>query len=326
MTFIQALRYFVREAALSLARSWKVSALAILTIAVSLGLTGAFLLINHNLHQRVAQWQRESKVVLYLDGALAEADRQALIERVAAAPWVDDVALVDAATSRARFVENFPSLADLLEGWGEEPLPASLEVQIDAAATADRASGSGDLTIWLAGLRDDPAVIMVDDDRDWLAQLETVIWVLRGAGLLLGGVLLITAVFTIASVIRLTAYLYRDEIAVMRMVGATEFFIRGPFYLEGLLQGLLGGLAACGALAMLHTMMIAPPAGGAGFAAGGDWILTALAQEFLPTGQVLGLIALGGLAGLVGAVVSLRRESLGRTQEIAPSWIESADA
>ena len=82
---------------------------------------------------------------------------------------------------------------------------------------------------------------MVDDDRDWVAQLEGVLQVIGAVGLGVVAVLMVAAIFTIASVIRLTAYLYRDEIGVMRLVGATELFIRGPFYVEGLLQGLLGG-------------------------------------------------------------------------------------
>ena len=153
---------------------------------------------------------------------------------------------------------------------------------------------------------------MVDDDRDWLAQLETVVFVLQGMGLILGAILLATAVFTISSVIRLTAYLYRDEIAVMRLVGATEFFIRGPFYLEGLLQGLAGGVLSMTALFVAYVLAIERHAGAT---------LTLLVAEFLAPAEVLTLVGLGGLAGLVGAVSSLRSESLGQTAE-TPRWTE----
>ena len=89
---------------------------------------------------------------------------------------------------------------------------------------------------------------LVDDDRDWIAQVETALAVVRALGVGLLVVLLGAAMFTIASVVRLTAYLYREEIAIMRLVGATEFFIRGPFYVEGLLQGLLGAAVSLGGL------------------------------------------------------------------------------
>ena len=130
--------------------------------------------------------------------------------------------------------------------------------------------------------------------------------------LVLGVILLGTAIFTISSVIRLTAYLYRDEIGVMRLVGATEFFIRGPFYVEGLLQGLAGGIVATLALTGVHTLLSARTSGAA-------WTL--LAEDFLSPGELLALVGLGGAAGLVGAIASLRREDLGQTAE-TPEWQE----
>ena len=210
--------------------------------------------------------------------------------------------------ARRRFAEAFPSLSDLLEGWGDDPLPASIEVRLDPRAASDRAAFGA----WLAELRSDPAVSMLDDDRDWLRQLEAVVIALELLGLAFGAILLATAVFTISSVIRLTAYLYHDEIAGMRLVGATEFFIRGPFYMEGLLQGLAGGLLASGALAGAHALLLERY---------GGTVLGLLAAKFLSAAELLALTGVGGLAGLVGAITSLRRETLGRTAE-APEWEE----
>ena len=85
---------------------------------------------------------------------------------------------------------------------------------------------------------------MVDEDRDWLHQLDAFVGILRGVGAVVGLALLGAAVITIGSVIRLTAYLYRDEIAVMRLVGATEMYIRGPILLRRADSRLLGGLVA----------------------------------------------------------------------------------
>ncbi len=308
MTFARALVYFVREACVSLVRSWKISMLAIGTIAVSLFLGGVFLLISGNLRQLVEAWRSESKIVIYLEAEAEATDSTRLIQRLEDASWTLSVDAVSAEAAHQRFRRAFPSLSDLLEGWDKDPLPASLEVQVDWREAGDRQS----LDAWLAALRQEDGVSMVDDDRDWLSQLEAVVYALEALGLVLGFILLATAVFTISSVIRLTAYLYRDEIAVMRLVGATEFFIRGPFYTEGLLQGLAGGAVATAALAGGHTVVIGRWA---------DATLSLLAAEFLTAGELLALIGIGGFAGLMGAMTSLRRESLGQTAE-TPEWEE----
>lgn len=297
MTFGRALAYFTREAALGLLRSWKISAVAVGTIAVSLVLAGSFLLISGNLSKVVEGWRSESRIIVYFEpdiGAETVTRTRTVLEEPS---WVSEVRTVTPEAARERFSTSFPTLSDLLEGWSGEPLPTSLEVS-GTWALADRES----LEAWLSLARSLPGVSMVDDDRDWLRQLETVALLLRALGLAVGGVLLLTAIFTIASVIRLTVYLYQDEISVMRLVGATEFFIRGPFYFEGLFQGILGGGIAVGALAAAHHMVVTRADG---------VLVSMVAADFLPPSRVLLLVALGALAGLIGAVVSLRREDLG---------------
>ncbi|NJL26671.1 MAG: hypothetical protein HC897_01755 [Thermoanaerobaculia bacterium] len=300
MTLAQALAYFAREACLNLVRSWKVTLLAVLTIATSLFLAGVFILLSGNLRKLVTEWHRESKVVIYLTAASTEEDRLRVEQSIRTAPWIARIESVSAERARERFESTFPSLADLLEGSGGESLPFSFEIAVDW-----RRVGRQELEQWSGQVRRDPAVSMVDADQDWLGQLETAVLMLRGLGLALGTVLLLTSVFTIASVIRLTAFLYRDEISVMRMVGATEFFIRGPFYVEGLLQGLLGGTIATIGLLGAYRLLLDRY--------GDSLIVKLVASEFLGVGQTLALIGLGAAAGLVGAVASLRKETLGRT-------------
>lgn len=300
MTFGRALRYFLREAAVSLVRSWKVSLLAVVIIAVSLFVGGAFSVVGQNLARVVERARDESRIVVYFEPETPAERVGELAARVEAAPWVVATRSVSAEEARRRFASIFPALADLVEG-DETPLPPSLEIEV--APERGGPGGDGDFEDWLTELGAAPAVSMVDDDRDWVAQLSAVVAVVRGLGLTLGGILLGAAVFTIGSVIRLTAYLYEDEITIMRLVGATEFYIRGPFYAEGLFQGLLGGLIAAGCLA-------------AAFWAAAERLGSALVGRLLTAhppspGQLAGLVALGAAAGLAGAVLSLRRESLG---------------
>jgi cell division transport system permease protein len=299
MTLLQALAYFAREAAVNLVRSWKVSLLAVLTIAVSLCLGGTFLLASRNLGGAVERWRAEARVVLYLQPQTTAAELASLAAEARRAPFVAAAEPVPAELARRRFQEAFPSLGGLVEGLGQEPLPASLEVALAEGARRPRAA---QLEAWLASWRRRPEVSMVDDDREWLRQLTTLIAILRAVGLALGAVLLAAAVFTIASVIRLTAYLHHEEIATMRLVGATEFFIRGPFYVEGLLQGLLGSAVALTGLLIAYRAAHAQ--------AGASIFATLLATDFLTGRQLAFLVLVGAAAGLLGAIASLRREAL----------------
>ena len=303
MTLGQALLYFLGEASLSLVRSWKVSLVAVLTIGLSLYMSGLVVLATQNLEATVEGWREDLKVVVYLEPGISQADAE--LSALAGEPdWVREVHEVSSESAQERFATTFPTLQDLIGGWEEEGLPTSLEISL--AAEAARTSG---FDRWLDRLREHPQASMVDDDRDWVAQLGTVIAVVRTVGLTLGLTLLGAAIFTIASVVKLTAYLYLDEIAVMRLVGATEFFIRGPFYAEGVLQGLLGGAVALGGLWLTWALAGGDDAGGGLL----DQLMTA---GFLDWKWSLGLVALGAAAGLFGAVASLRREQLDRVAEV----------
>jgi cell division transport system permease protein len=299
VTFARALRYFVVEAARNLARSWQVSLLAISTIAVSLLVGGSFLLVASNLTRIVEDWRRSARVVVYLKAGLEAAEARDLRAVIDAAPWVTQVEIISRELAIDRFRATFPSVADLVGVVGDRPLPSSFELAFDAEAARDQ--GFDD---WLLQLRTHPSVEMVDDDRDWVHQLTRVADLLRIVGVILGVVLLVAAMFTIGSVIRLTAFLYRDEIAVMRLVGATEFFIRGPFYAEGLLQGLFGGLTA---LAGLWTLWL-----GLLPRIEGSLLGLTLATSFLSPRDQVALVLLGTAAGLFGSITSLSRETLAR--------------
>lgn len=278
------------------------SLLAVLTAAVSLFVGGVFLVVGGSLARVVEQARGESRVVAYLaaDAPLEEA--RELAERFRRSPWVADARVVTAEEARERFVEIFPSLADLVEE-GAGGLPPSVEIEARADGSVAGAGPGSGREARLEELRAVPGVAMVDDDREWVAQLSALVAVIRGGGLALGGVLLGAAVFTIGSVIRLTAYLYEEEMTVMRLVGATEFFIRGPFYVEGILQGILGGTLAAGGLAGAYWL--------ARERLGTSLLGRLVAAEPPTPGQLLLLVGLGAAAGLLGAVLSLRRERLG---------------
>lgn len=291
MRFASAIGYFFSEAARRLLRSWGASLVAVLAIAVSLWLVGAFWLLGRNVAARTLDWERDARLVVFAPLGASEDAVEALAARLAVLPWAKSVRRVSPGDAAADFRAAFPAFADSV---GEDqPFPHSFEILL--ASPPDERE--------LARLGADPAVDFVEDDRDLVRQLRAAALALRVFGAGLVAVLLAAALFTIGSVIRLKAYRDEEEISILRLVGGTEFFIRGPFLAEGLLQGLLGGCVALVAIRLgvefLRRRLADLP----------------LAASFLRDGlsgtESLALLGLGALAGFAGAAISLRREKLG---------------
>jgi cell division transport system permease protein len=296
MAILRAFAYFLEEAFTSLWRSRLINALSIGTIAVSLFVLGAFLTVASNLNEVVARWAQKVQVTFYLEDGLEDRIRESLENRLTNDPSVESLVHVTRAEALQRFRSLFRDLRTLPDDLGENPFPASLEVTVKA----DRQSAD-DVRRLVQAYEHAPGVKEVQYDLLWIQRLATAVRLVRGVGGFLGGILVLAGVFTISNVIRLTVYARQDELDIMRLVGATRAYVKGPFVVEGMIQGGLGGVLA---VALLW--------GAFGF----------LAQDALSTSDLLGrtavflptplclAIVLGGMGvGVIGSLVSL-----GRTQ------------
>jgi len=297
MSVIRAFVYFVDEAFTSLWRSRLIGALSIGSIAISLFVLGAFLTVASNLSDVVARWADKVQVTFYLEDGLEPRIRDSLENRLGEDPAVERFEFVPREEAVARFRMLFADLQTLPDDLGQNPFPASLEVTIDPDHRSPDA-----VREFVDGYQEAPGVEEVQYDLLWIDRLATGVRLVRGVGLFLGGVLVLAGVFTISNVIRLTVYARQDELDIMRLVGATRAYVRGPFMMEGMLQGGLGGLVAVGLLWL--TFRVAAPE-------------TLVASELLgravillPGELCLGLVAGGMLVGLVGSLVSLGRSQV----------------
>jgi cell division transport system permease protein len=182
----------------------------------------------------------------------------------------------------------------LPEDLGENPFPASLEVTV----RQDRQSPD-EVRRLVHAFEGAPGVEEVQYDLLWIERLATAVRLVRGVGGFLGGILALAGVFTISNVIRLTVYARQDELDIMRLVGATRAYVKGPFVVEGMLQGGIGGSVAVGLLWAAFRFVAADAVAASG--------LVGRTALFLPVSLRLAII-LGGMAvGLVGSLVSLGR-------------------
>jgi cell division transport system permease protein len=294
MAVLRALGYFFQEALTSLWRSRLMNALSVGTIAVSLFVLGAFLAVAGSLNEIVTRWTQKVQVVFYLDDGIEDRVRESLENRLKEDPAVDALSPVSRQEALERFRALFRDLRSLPEDLGENPFPASLEV----ALKPDRQSPP-EVERLVHAFERAPGVREVQYDLLWIERLATGVRLVRGAGAFLGGILVLAGVFTISNVIRLTVYARGDELDIMRLVGATQAYVKGPFVAEGMIQGGLGGLLAVGLL------------GGAARLLRRDLLAASdlLGRAPLAIPLELGLVlVIGGMAvGIVGSLVSLRR-------------------
>ncbi|MGH9457719.1 MAG: cell division protein FtsX [Thermoanaerobaculia bacterium] len=300
------LGYFFREALRRIWLSKRTSLVAISMIAIAIVILGSFLLVAVNLEAAIGKWQERSKLTIYLRDDAGDQAVAALQRELDEFPPFAQRELVTREEALHRFKGSFGELSAVVDELDENPFPASIEIEVPASALE-----SLEFNRRVEALHGSAAVDDVQFDWEWIARVRRLVNAMSLAGWIAGGILAIAATFTIANVIRLTMILYREEIDIMRLVGATERIIRGPFLMEGVLQGLMGGVAAIGLLwgAFTIARRFLDPSGAL--------LWSFLFSTFLPWRTIAILIFAGILAGLFGSWISVREWSE-ETPVVAP--------
>jgi cell division transport system permease protein len=289
----------VSEALEGLVRARRMTSLSVVLIAISISLVGAFFLVTENLRSVVETVRDESTVTVFLKSSATDADRADLERLARETHLVGQMRRVSPEDARARFSTWWKSLGPTARSLPGNPFPASIELELDPAAISSDA-----LPAFLRLLASHPATEEVQFDVEWIRRLRGAVSLARLTGIVLALLLTLGAAFTIANVVRLTILLHRDEIEILRLVGAPEFLIRGPFLLGGLVQGVLGALVALALLWAVTRAILA------WVAATKNALLGVFAVRFLPASACLLLVAFGLAAGLLGGLLAVRRRNL----------------
>lgn len=279
-----------REALLSFRRAPLLSALSVTTIAFSLFTVGLFGLVAVNLRQALLGLEERVEIVGYILRGTPSETIAIASQDIAAFPEVQDVSYISEEDALQRARTELVEFRDAYRDLQVNPLPASVEVRLkdgyrDAPTVervAQRLRGFG----------------FIDDvryGREWVQKLDYLRNITGLVGLVIGLAFAAVAVVIIGVTIRLTILQRAREISIMRLVGATNWFIRGPFLLEGALKGLLGGLLSL-VLCYAGYLLFRDKSGGT---------LSGLVF-FRPEHMVL-IIVFGVLLGLAGSLVSVGR-------------------
>ncbi len=287
--------YFLGRAVENLrARPWP-TAVTVGTIGLAFTVLAGYLLVFQALARAAEAWAGRLEVSAYLEDALGEAGGRDLARQVAAWPGVTRATYVSKAEALTRFRAALAGQTALLEALPGNPLPASIEV----ALATDRRTAGGIRDV-AAALRRLAGVSDVEYGREEAERLATLLRAVRLAGVAVALVLTLVATLIVASTVRLALYARQEEIEILRLVGATERFVRAPFLIEGALQGLAGASLALGLAALAHRIVLPS------LLALGD-VLSPAAVGFLSVGTIAAVGGAGVLLGLAGSWLSTGR-------------------
>ncbi|MGL4991380.1 MAG: permease-like cell division protein FtsX [Sarcina sp.] len=291
--------YFISDAFKSLKRNMTISIASAATVLTTLVVFGAFLLTALNVSLGVQDVQSKVQIKIFLNNNITQVEQQAVEAKIETVPGVKNVQYENKDQALANFKEQFANDQEILAGYNESnnPLPNSFVVNLDEPQVADSVQSAltpdGKLMVGIDQIGNDQQMI-----QTITSFANTVKWV----GLVLFLVLIGVSLFLIINTIKITVYSRRREIGIMKFVGATDWFIRWPFVIEGIVIGLVGSVLSVGVIYGGYSALFKSAIQGGGFYAAQflhpSYILTNMSWMFILAGIIV---------GAVGSIIALRK-------------------
>lgn len=288
----QTVEYYFREVLISMIRNRWMTAASIGTVAVSLFVLGVFLIIVMNMNKMASSLESQVQISVYINDALPEEGRKEIERMTRDMKSVAKIEYVPREVALKKLQERLGENKKILDALGDSnPLPNAFLVTVN---------NPDDVKKTAAAIADLYGVDEVKYGQDVAANLFEMTHLVRFFGAILMGLLFAATVFIISNTIRLTVFARRKEIAIMKYVGATDWFIRWPFILEGIGLGVIGGGVSAFALQHFYSAMV-------------EKVYESLA--FFPMVEqypfmhyvAIALICAGVLIGILGSTISLKR-------------------
>jgi cell division transport system permease protein len=278
--------YTSREAFFAFRRSPLLTALSISTIAFALYTLSVFGLVWTNIAHVLDTVEERVEVIAYLVDGTEPGETSALMREVAAYPEVDSIAYVSKDDALARARAELPDYSALYDDLEANPLPASVEVALKRGYR-----DAEDVQEMATRIARFPFVEEIKFGEDWVQKLDFLQNLSLFLGLVVGGVFAAIAFVAIGATINIVLISREEEIAIMKMVGATRAFIARPLVIEGFVKGVIGAVLALGLLTATYSLLEQ----------------RVVSLEFYSPLQLAAGVLLGGLLGAVASIFSLRR-------------------
>ena len=291
--------YFISDAFKSLKRNLTISIASAATVLTTLVVFGAFLLTALNVNLGVQDVQNKVEIKVFLTNQITQVQQQQLETKIKSVHGVKAVDYETKAEALVNFKAQFADDKEILEGYNEtnNPLPNSFIVKLDEPAVAD--------TVQKAITPDGKLMAGIDqvgNDQEMIKTITGFANTVKWVGLVLFVVLIGVSLFLIINTIKITVYSRRREIGIMKFVGATDWFIRWPFIIEGIVIGLVGSILSVAVIYGGYTWLFKSALKGGGFYAAQfvhpSYILATMSWQFIIAGIII---------GAVGSVIALRK-------------------
>jgi cell division transport system permease protein len=268
--------------------------ITLLTISLSILIVSAFILFFINTNEIMNFWKKGVRVMAYLKPDLADSSLTDLTRRIQSISGVETVRFISKKEAFTQLKAQMKRQASLLDNLGENPLPDAFEIRMNVATqTWDK------VEFLAAEIEALDEVEEVEYGQRWLGRYTHIFDLFKLTGYAMCGIFFMAAVFIVANTIRLVIYSRRDEIEIMRLVGAAERFIKIPFYFQGLLQGALGAGIGLAILFFAYLAIVSNIDQG--------WFSGLFQIRFLSPLMSGAIILLSMLVGWFGSYLSLKQ-------------------
>ncbi|MGM0664977.1 MAG: permease-like cell division protein FtsX [Thermodesulfobacteriota bacterium] len=286
--------YFLKRALSNILEQRFIQFISMGTITISFLLLGAFVLLVVNLNTWLMDWGQSLSMSVYLEDGISGKRKEEISEALKGIPGAELRGFISKEKAMEDLKEAFGAQAALLDGFKENPLPASFELLLLEKEFRNLAPDAvKDEIESLQGVEE------VQYSEQWIERFEGFLYVIQAGGLIIGGLLCLAVLFITTNTIKLTIYARRDELEIYKLVGATDRFVKTPFLIEGAIQGFVGGATALAFLYGLYKLVSVKPLYASGF--------PVLKVVFLAPEIALSLIFLSLILGLIGGLIAVGR-------------------
>jgi cell division transport system permease protein len=266
----------------------------IITIAISILIVSAFALFFVNANEIINSWKKGIKIMVYLKSDTPETNTSELIRKIQLMEGIRNVRFISKDEAFQELKKQMKRQSSLFENLKENPLPDAFEIQLNASF-----QNQEKVEMLATRIESLPQVDEVEYGQRWLGQFTNFFNLLRFTGYAMGSLFFMAALLIVANTIRLVLYSRRDEVEIMRLVGATDSFIKAPFYIQGLIQGAFGGII--GLTVLFISFLLISLTMEHGISPG------LFAIRFLSPGTLCGIILVSIFVGWLGCYLSLKQ-------------------